>query len=453
MIAMQPATAQSIALTSGRLFGPTLLVKAQVTPLGSESRAPREQPMWCELTASELNRVACYEDLDGDQRLESAYRGTVVHRREPLSIHLISHREPISPMSYRPATNEEMPRLRVGYASCAPVRSLDEVRFETVVRAEGIKGAILKTESTGCAQIAKLLEGSAPARMQVDRFVVEVAESNGHYSTKLVQGIDAGTMVGGLRSDQGIEDIGAVKATSQRVQELSRSPVEFAADVPVANRIVMEGEAIVTAPATHPFAGRLAEPLLLSSLLGRQEFPRGTSAYGVPTISSKGGAAGLIWCIPNKVKDIWSVTCLAPRQIGYGVGKPIGPAFAVLGILPGNEMSASSFAPIVERGPADFGAPLVATIRFKEWGKTGAIIAFDVAPEGESTPAYERRIGKAKGEAAFCVGGVEFKLTAIPDKKGAAKVEVSGPTVLARGYPAPIAHPEGGSCLTAPASD
>ena len=241
-VALQPArVARAIAIDKAGGKSPLLALALLGTP---ERRADgtlnldvaSDRQAWCELSRFGLARVDCFQDLDSDGKLETT-RFAWLGNEEPLTLNRVeAAARATDPVVYRAARVDELPQFQIGYVSCAggDTRANPEskFRYSTIIRRVG---GGLGTGSTPvvCDQFATLLETRAEGDLlyQFGRFKVEVRQQEEKLTTKLIEGITPGTLLGHLRTGQPL--LNAAEARAKMAEAGGSKPALYLVSPPV----------------------------------------------------------------------------------------------------------------------------------------------------------------------------------------------------------------------------
>lgn len=131
-------------------------------------------------------------------------------------------------------------------------------RYSTIIRRVG---GGLGTGSTPavCDQFATLLETRAEGDLvyQFGRFKVEVREQAGNFTTKLIEGIAPGTLLGHLRTGQPLLDAAEARARMAEA-DISKPGLHLVSPPVVSHTEVKAGGQFLSAEVAHGLTGRLA---------------------------------------------------------------------------------------------------------------------------------------------------------------------------------------------------
>jgi len=391
-----------------------------------------DRQAWCELTRFGLAQVDCFQDLDSDGKLETLRRG-LLGNEEPLTLNRVgAASQAPDPMVYRPARADELPQFQIGYVSCARggTNSNPEAgfRYSSIVRRVG---GGMGTGSTRpvCDQFAKLLETRAPDDFvyQFGRFKVEVRQQQEKFSTKLIEGIAPGTLLGQLKTGQPLLD--ATEARAKAAEADGSKPALYLLTPPVVSATeVKAGEQFLSAEVAHGLTGRLVNEAKTVGWSKSITLPAGTPLFGVVmTASGRPSSydADVIWCAPQRGGAKPVARCFARGRVGYELVETWAPHIVEYLSL-GSYRSVS--APVVERGPVDFGGPLLLSIRYTGADRKSAELEWSVGPA--DTVAW-RRLGLRLDEQRtghLFLGNTLVKVRPSKDGKAATieKMEIAG---------------------------
>jgi len=374
-VALQPArVARAIAID--KAGGKSAILA--LTLLGAPERradgtlnldVASDRQAWCELSRFGLVRVDCFQDIDSDGKLETIRLGWLGNE-EPLTLNRVeAAAKATDPMVYRPARVDELPQFQIGYVSCVgggtKANPESEFRYSTIIRRVG---GGLGTGSTPavCNQFATLLETRAEGDLlyQFGRFKVEVRQQQERFTTKLIEGIAPGTLLGHLRTGQPLLE--ATEALAKMAEAGGSKPGLYLVSPPVVSHTeVKAGGQFLSAEVAHGLTGRLVNEAKTVGWSKSITLPAGTPLFGVVmTASGRPSSydADIIWCTPDRSRKEKPVAqCFARGQYGYELVESPEP-HTVEYLSLGSMRSVS--VPVVERGAADFGGPLLLSIRY-----------------------------------------------------------------------------------------
>lgn len=392
--------------------------------------APAKQA-WCAFGGFASVTVECFQDTDGDGKLETQRRG-LLGVNESLGLARVAEGKPITPVAYRPANAAELPALQVGYKSCAPGRdqvpSLDsELRFATLVQRVGMH----MPPSQVCNEIAKPLGAGNDGEklFQFGRFKVAIhANDAGELITRLVEGIPPGTLLGNLRPGRPLLDATDTPA------DLG----EIAGDVPFLRMVappkvveaIKPGDEFFSVEVQHGITGKLTADSKSYKKNG-PTIPAGTPVYGVAMSSSavaRSFDAVVVWCAPRKnAKQELVAQCFAPDLSGFALYESDWSPYAMTDVT---SYGYDGIAPpVVERGPVDFGGPIEIRLRYEvpapKSSKKYLYASRSIAPAG--APLWKSfRLRRGKEDAGYVWLG-DALLKILPSADGAsATVSVVG---------------------------
>lgn len=389
-VALQPARiARAIAIDKAGGKNPILALTLLGTP---ERRADgtlnldvaSDRQAWCELSRFGLTRVDCFQDLDSDGKLETIRFGWLGNE-EPLTLNRVEPAKATDPMVYRAARVDELPQFHIGYVSCAQggtkANPESQFRYSTIIRRVG---GGLGTGSTPvvCDQFATLLETRAESDRlyQFGRFKVEVRQQGEQLTTKLIEGIAPGTLLGHLRTGQPLRD--ATEARAKMAEAGVSKPALYLVSPPVVSHTeVKAGGQFLSAEVAHGLTGKLVNEAKTVGWSKSITLPAGTPLFGVVmTASGRPSSydADIIWCAPGRnAKGKPVAQCFARGQVGYELVESREPhtvEYLSLGSMRGVS------APVVERGTADFGGPLLLNIRYASANNKYVSVDWSVGP-------------------------------------------------------------------------
>jgi len=390
-VALQPArVARAIAIDKAGARSPILALAL----LGAPERkadgslnldVASNHQAWCELSRFGITRVDCFQDLDSDGKLETIRYGWLGNE-EPLTLNRVeATARATDPMVYRPARADELPQFQIGYVSCARsgtrANPESKFRYSTIIRR--VDGG-LGTGSTPavCDQFATLLETRAEGDFlyQFGRFKVEVRQQGEKFATKLIEGIAPGTLLGHLRTGQPLQD--AAEARAKMAEAGASKPALYLVSPPVVSLTeVKAGGQFLSAEVAHGLTGRLVNDAKTSGWSKSITLPAGTPLFGVVmTASGRPSSydADIIWCTPDLSRKEKPVAqCFARGPAGYQLVESWAPhtvEYLSLASTRGVPV------PVVERGAADFGGPLLLSIRYASANRKYVSLDWSVAP-------------------------------------------------------------------------
>ena len=396
-VALQPArVARAIVIDKAGAKSPILALAL----LGAPERkadgtlnldVASDRQAWCELSRFGLTRVNCFQDLDSDGKLETVRYGWLGNE-EPLTLNRVEAAKATEPMVYRPARVDELPQFHIGYVSCGgdgtKAISESKFRYSTIVRRVG-GGLGTGSTPTVCDQLATLLETRAEGDLlyQFGRFKVEVRQQGQKFTTKLIEGIAPGTLLGHLRTGQPLQD--AAEARAKMAEAGVNKPALYLVSPPVVSLTeVKAGEQFLSAEVAHGITGRLVNDAKTSGWSKSITLPAGTPLFGVVMAASGRPSsydADIIWCAPDLSKKEKAVArCFARGPAGYQLVDSFLP-HAVSSLSVGSTRSVAP--PVVERGAVDFGGPLLLSIRYASAEREWASLDWSVGPA--NTSAWE----------------------------------------------------------------
>ena len=427
-IALQPARAARAVVVEARngdseSYVLTLLGAVERRPDGTpELDVEHDRRAWCELPTGNnpYGEMQCFQDTDGDGAFDVARQG-VRGNVEPLSLNRVGEPNAIEPVAYRGALPEEIPLFQVGYESCrsqvGEAISLDsELRYATLVRRTDRRYVGASTAAgapAACGNLAELLEtqDNGDSVVRFGRFVVLLHQEGDEITTTLLEGIAPGTYLGNVRADRPLIDATDVAATA--AAEAPRKPFLYFATPPtLESGDVSAGEHIVIAEVAHGITGTLAVAIPTGTRSKPNPLPVGTPLFGVPMSSNSEPESfdpTIVWCAPGLDGDRRISRCF----VGVTVVTNFEPY--VLQSLSVDSGSGGKTAPIVERGPVDFGAPLLLALRFDGVDRRNVVLSRSVAPA--DAPAWrELRLRRTvEGRGLLALGGALIEVTPSSD--------------------------------------
>jgi hypothetical protein len=346
--------------------------------------APDRQA-WCELSRFGLAQVDCFQDIDSDGKLEMV-RHAWLGNEEPLTLNRVeAAARATEPTAYRAARVDELPQFQIGYVSCAAggtrAKPESEYRYSTIVRRVG-GGIGTGSTPARCDQFAKLLETRAEGDYlyQFGRFKVEVRQQQERLTTRLIEGIAPGTLLGRLRTGQPLLD--ASEAPAKAAEAGGNKPSLYLVSPPVvSHNEVKAGEQFLSAEVAHGLTGKLMNEAKTVGWSKSVTLPAGTPLFGVVmTASGRPSSydADIIWCAPGQNSKAKAISqCFARGQFGYELVDNRYP-HVVEYLSVGSTRSVA--VPVVERGPVDFGGPLTLSIRYAGADRKYVSMEWSVGP-------------------------------------------------------------------------
>jgi hypothetical protein len=438
-LALQPARiARGIVIerSAGRTEVLALAVLAPFRKTGAgalDLDPPREAQAWCELASTGFVNtmsqfaVDCYQDLDGDGALETEYVGRL-SGTVGVMVSSIDTPKKRSPLTYRVAKPEELPKFLVGYRSCGraaekSAAEVTELRYATYIRRED--GA--KPGGAGCTEVAKVIgEADGGKRYRVGRFVLSVRETEGVLETTLIEGIPAGTLLANLAFDRPLLD-----ATDPvpRVG-MGEKPSLYLVTPPKTASSVKSGEIFLSAQVAHGITGTLRSDVKVRGWGRRIAFAAGTPAFGVPMSGTTTvgyfqppSVETMTWCVPSRDESKALLTFCFTGPGSNAVLRSHAPFLVTY--LSGTPRYSEPLR--VDRGPVEFEAPLILSVRFVRAKDEYLDLESSVSYETEPVWTALRVQRRENGNAFVLVGGVVLRLT--PDADGKkASVDVLGGT-------------------------
>jgi hypothetical protein len=382
---------------------------------------------WCTLLVDNSSYTSCYQDLDGDGRLESERDGYAMND-ESLALIAVGPTRPMTPVGYRPAQTDELPLLHLGYLSCRP-----ETQLATEVR-RVVKGKSKESPFGGCRHVAQPIDG-APRLVQVDRFKVSLSEAEGVTRTEIVEGMSPGTILGSVRTERPLTDLTQVKspAESREAAGGGQPYMYFTATPTVASGDVAPGDEIIGGGVAHGMVGRLQEPLqIFDSLITTQrpDVPTGTKLYGVPMMAKRGATRiepNTVWCLPvlDEKRRTWDAECLTNTSMGSMLAMGLGTPFAVEATH-ASEVTRRTAFPRIERVYADIGMPLRLSLTLKKWSRDSVTLMLAVSPNDNTAaaPREQRFRRENDGSVLLGFGPGRLKLSPSTTIEGGAHVAI-----------------------------
>lgn len=391
IVARQPArAARAVVLEKGKgkVLALALLGKLETTPEGKLMLdVAAASQAWCEFGSFMSTYVDCYQDLDADGKFETQRLGAL-GSNEAVALRRVLPAKPITAIGYRAANEAEIPKFEVGYVSCmgagVDLSTLDSpLRFGTFInRTDDSR----MSDEGACKDIAKPLGEAVDNErvFQFGRFKVAVrAKSDSELTTRLLEGIPAGTLLGHLRSGSPIVDATEVSPDTSAI--IGDTPfLRMKGDAQIA-AAAKAGEEFFSVQVEHGLTGTLMVELKSRGWSAPKIVPAGTPLYGI-AMSSNMVARSLdpeiVWCAPVRDAKQKLIARCAAHIFGnsYGLHETDWTPYVVT-TLSGDGNGIDS--PVVERGPVSFGAPLFLKLRYQNTDKKWVSYEWSVAPGDE----------------------------------------------------------------------
>ena len=442
-IAMQPARIARGAVIENSASRPKVLALALLgVPEKDASGAARldgsrDLQAWCELPTSlfvtswQQFVVDCYQDQNGDGAFEIQYSG---HLHGEVAIMLASVDSPksIKPLPFRAAETAELPLLEVGYASCGTANQQDasqlkDLQYGTNIRF--VKGG--KATPRICKHVATPLDSPTAGQKlyQVGRFKVAVSESDGVLTSRLVEGIPPGTLLGNLRFDRPLLDVTA-PADMTDLQATDKKPL-YLATMPQTTATAAAGETFFTAEVAHGITGKLRNEVSRRGWARAVVIPAGSPVFGTPMSGSLGQReidASIVWCAPWRNGKQLVSQCFVPTP--YSISLVENPRPFSVEYLNGTPYGVDP--PIVDRAEVDFGQPIILQVRYLAANSRFIVVETSVSYRTE--PVWHRLQLRraADGSGMLGSGGAVVILRPAADKKSFA-IEIVGDFEIGEG--------------------
>jgi hypothetical protein len=276
-----------------------------------------------------------------------------------------------------------------------------------------------------CNGVAKILEirGESDAAAEFGRFKVLLHREGERITTSLLEGIAPGTVLGDVRVDQPLTD--AVDVKERRALTAPDAPVLFFTAAPdVATGAVQAGATVLSGSVAHGITGTLKSDVT-AGFSRTVAVPAGSPLFGA-VMSSRtrpsGADASIVWCAPREAGAKPASLCFAPGPTSYTLVEN-RYRYVIPSLI--SSSSKGVLAPVVERGPVDFGAPLVYLVRFDSADAKTTRLGWSVAPaDAPDWGELELRRGD-DGSSLLVVSGLVVKVTPSRDAKSAA-IESAG---------------------------
>jgi hypothetical protein len=366
IVAEQPIrVAAAIVRTDGPDAAPMpMIVIGKVSP-GAGLPADPARLGWCDVTRA-ARMYACFQDLDGDERLESVRQARALHAGEPLTIVLAGKAAPLpAVIPYRRATDAERPGYRLVYESCGGGGVTGVPRF--VQRVRGAGGGAADYACTGSAVRTSGVHGEG-GTFRVDRLVVDAVPKENSAETRLVSGIPAGTLLDRIMPAEAVVDLGTRPSFEEELvaaaTQYSKPAFQLAAVELVKSGEIRLGNVFMSGRLGWGYTGRIARSLTIKTLASSRAIEAGEQVYGVPMTESGGrilpnsaGRRALTWCAPRRLARGWEAVCL-PVIAGtsHTILEAQRPAFFVTGMAFSEKTVQAIGLPEVTEGPIDFGS-------------------------------------------------------------------------------------------------
>jgi hypothetical protein len=265
---------------------------------------------------------------------------------------------------------------------------------------------------------AKLLRADGSKLFQLGRFKVEVRDEHpGELTTRLVEGMPPGTLLAHVRSSWPLLDATERPADAEAIS--GDTPYLVALGTPTIASHAKAGEEIFSLEVRHGLTGRLAAASEPRMKRDKIVVPAGTPVYGVAMSSSQTPYydAEVVWCTPLEVDDEPLETyCFAPHLGSTSLTRTFTnrSPYTVTGVAPSGP---GRNPPLVERGPADFGAPLDLVVRVNGAERKKVSISWSLAPRGQRFDS-SWSLRRGRDDMAFLlIGELLLKIAPSPDGK------------------------------------
>ena len=414
---------------------------------GTASAVPDDitRLVWCDIRRSRIvarSRLACFRDLDGDGTLEIAYDGRMAVFSSPLTIHRLTRPRRIKPVPYRETTASERPAFRAGYNGCGTNGRDQIIRYTTVIKdTSNGRAAGSETSCTHAAKVLQRMSDGRPEIVEMDRIELTLSYDGNDVRYTVSRAIPPGTLLDRLIPDEPFLDLGQGRGLAEslayQLVKLAEPYLAATAEPSVQTGEIEPGRVFLTVPIKHFVTGTLEADIKKGgwfALVGDKDVVKaGQPVYGVrlgATLSALFPLKSVTWCAPMKSDSgKWKAICFPDSLHAHRwVTDSITP-FSVSSLYWHESSTPSASAPIVARGPVDFGVELQAGLRIKEWRKKALIYEFGVGPVGEEMAWQERSVAVERRGLAllYIVGGV-FRLERVDDKGDLTRVTLDSPT-------------------------
>ena len=264
-----------------------------------------------------------------------------------------------------------------------------------------------------CDGVAELLEthDNGDSVVQFGRFRVLLHPEDDEIATALLEGISPGTYLGNVRSDRPLIDATEVAAIAA-AEAPQRPFLYFVTRPSLESTEARAGEPFVVGEVAHGLTGRLANEIKAAGWGKPIVFPAGTPLFGAAmsnTLAPGSYDPTIVWCAPALGEDGWDSQCFVGRSLVANFD-----AFVVLRLSIGAG-SRGVPAPIVERGPVDFGVPLTLALRFDGVDRRNVLLGWSVAPADMPTWGLLRLRRNDQGRGLMVLGGALIEVTPSQD--------------------------------------
>ena len=395
-----------------------------VGKIGHDTGIPKDAAAqaWCDV-AKGGKRYVCYQDLNGDGKLETGRVAVALHYNEPLTIAIIGPPSKLpAPIPYRAATEAELPEYRLVYESCGG-GGLGDVRFIQRVRDAG--GGSL---DYGCIGVAKRLSGepNGAGTLRIGRLTVDVTPKENSADTRLIAGIPAGTLLDRIMPAEPISDLGdrppLIEELRTAAERYAKAPFQFAEAPNVRAGVVGADQVFAEGRLAWGYTGRMTKTTTINNLTSSRSIVAGAPVYGVPMGGGNGrlqptmgSTLNLTWCAPRAEGDKWEADCM-PVIAGaaHTIIKGLRPAFLVTNVAFMGDSHQALGLPEVEEGPVTFGPPVALRYELSKCTAKQATITIrsGVAPQLELTDIMVIKRG-ADGTISFRLGGGLFRASPV----------------------------------------
>lgn len=373
---------------------PLALVGSEPAQLMKDGAPPtdRTRIAWCEhdrgLKFIAGSTFACWQDLDGDGRLETQRVALAASGTQPLSVALIGTKlAQIEPRAYRVATAGERITYDLEYIPCGPLAGGLYRR-----KLHNSPGVAL---TSGCPFRAEPLPaaGEGTWSWRVDRVVFTV-DADGQ--VRLFDAPATGTLLDRIATDEPIVDLGSRPRFDRERRAafagLETPPFQWAERAKVHDGAIARKDVLIEGIMRYGYTGRLTKPFVWQELLSSRELEAGSPVYGVPMGGSYLlGKPSITWCSPQVRDTNWVARCLvtAPNG-GIQLVERQVPAYVVTTVGFAAGINGSRDPLPVEAADIDFGGPLRARYSLLRWTSKTIRLRGEVLMDGEVVSAWEQ---------------------------------------------------------------
>lgn len=438
LIAEQPLrAADAIVIQKG---GATKILPVVLIGRASKgARLPTDPRViaWCDIDRGMPHGRSydCYQDLDGDGKLEVQRRAMALNVGEPLTIAKMGPAQPGQPLAYRKASAAERPAYRLVYESCGG--GLDTIRF--IQRLRGAGGGAIDYPCSGLAEKLEVAsDGSGLYR--IDRMTVRVTPLQNSARAQMVSAIPVGTLLDRIMPTEAVVDLGTRPSYEEELMaamlKFTRPPFRFA-EAPKVNLAATSGDdVLIEGRLGFEYTGRMTKAATVRNWATARSIEAGEPVYGVPMggdfpqlpllaiqqpLASR---STMIWCAPRQKEGKWRAACMPLQGSTFTIIENLSPAFLVQSVSYRSDTVFSPGLPEVREEPVDFGVPVIVRYRVTKWSRKEARLETEIQA-GNNLPDIERSWVRLSpdGSARFELGGMKFRLLPRGDDKYTATAE------------------------------